>query len=336
MKRFLILTCLLLSAGFESKIHAQKASKKPIPLILDTDIGPDYDDVGAMALLHALADQGEVHPLAVISCNKNDLVVPTIDVLNTYFGRPDLPAGAPKGKAVTDGAWQKWPEMLVAKYPHRLKSTANAPDAVYTYRQVLARQPDQSVTLVTIGFLTNLADLLNSKPDQLSKLSGQELVKQKVKHLVAMAGEFPKGREFNVYKDSLASEQVFSRWPTPIIFSGFEIGKEIKTGLRLVADSSLNGPVKDVYALCLPKAQSDYAGRMSWDQTAVLVAVRGVAPYYGLRRGRIQLQGGNNTWQDDPKGPHTYLTEAMPVAQVTELIETLMRHQPVNRKNVSR
>jgi inosine-uridine nucleoside N-ribohydrolase len=336
MKRLLILVFFLIWVGSESTIQAQSTAKKPVPFILDTDIGPDYDDVGAIAVLHALADRGEVQPLAVISCNKHELVVPTIDVLNTYFGRPNLPTGAPKGKAVNEGAWQKWPEMLVAKYPHQLKSTAEAPDAVQTYRQILARQPNQSVTIVTIGFLTNLADLLNSKPDQLSKLSGRELVQQKVKHLVAMAGGFPKGREFNVYKDSVASEQVFSHWPTPIIFSGFEIGEKIKTGLRLVADSSLNSPVKDVFALCMPKTKSDHEGRMSWDQTAVLVAVRGTTPYYGLRRGRIQLNGGNNTWQADPQGSHAYLTEAMPVPQVTELIEALMRHQPANRKKISR
>lgn len=35
------------------------AQQQPKRIILDTDIGPDYDDVGAMAILHALADKGE-------------------------------------------------------------------------------------------------------------------------------------------------------------------------------------------------------------------------------------------------------------------------------------
>lgn len=307
-------------------LSLKTVAQQPVPLILDTDIGPDYDDVGAMAVLHALADRGEVRPLAVISCNKHELVVPTIDVLNTWFGRPNLPTGAPKGPGVTDGAWQKWPEMLVAKYPHRIRSTAEAPDAVATYRQILARQPDRSVTIVTIGFLTNLADLLESKPDQFSKLTGRQLVEKKVKHLVSMAGLFPKGREFNVYKDSLAAERAFNQWPTPVILSGFEIGREVKTGPRLLADATLQSPVKDVFALCMPRAKEDRNGRMSWDQTAVLVAIRGAAPYYTLRRGRMTVNGGTNGWQDDPGGPHAYLVEAMPVAQVTEVIEKLMMH----------
>jgi hypothetical protein len=29
------------------------------PVIFDTDMGPDYDDVGAIALLHAFADSGK-------------------------------------------------------------------------------------------------------------------------------------------------------------------------------------------------------------------------------------------------------------------------------------
>ncbi|WP_421827053.1 nucleoside hydrolase [Larkinella sp.] len=324
MKSFLFL-CFL---AFATLSFAQNRPKPPVSIILDTDIGPDYDDVGAMAVLHALADRGEARPLAVIASNKHELVVPVIDVLNTYFGRPNLPTGVTKGPGVVDGAWQKWPEMLVATYPHKIRSSDDAPDAVTTYRQLLAKQPNGSVTIVTVGFLTNMANLLDSKPDRFSKLGGKELVKQKVKELVSMAGAFPKGREFNVYKDSVASEKAFANWPTPVIFSGFEIGKEIKTGPRLVANPSLKSPVKDVFTLCMPKARQDNDGRMSWDQTAVLVAVRGVEPYYGLKRGRFLITGGNNSWQDDPNGPHYYLTEKMPVPQVTEEIETLMMHQP--------
>ena len=324
MKPFLTL-CLL---AFTLVCSAQSRSKPPVSIILDTDIGPDYDDVGAIAVLHALADRGEARPLAVIACNKHELVVPTIDVLNTYFGRPNLPTGVSKGPAVVDGAWQKWPEMLVNTYPHKIRSSADAPDAVTTYRQLLAKSRDRSVTIVTVGFLTNMADLLDSKPDRYSKLGGKELVKQKVKEMVSMAGAFPKGREFNVFKDSVAAEKAFANWPTPIIFSGFEIGKQVKTGLRVVANETLKSPVKDVYALCMPKSRQDNDGRMSWDQTAVLVAIRGVEPYYGLKRGRFVINGGNNAWQDDPNGSHYYLTEKMPVSKVTELIETLMMHQP--------
>ena len=66
---------------------------------------------------------------------------------------------------------------------------------------------------------------------------------------------------------------------------------------------------------------------MSWDQTAVLVAIRGIQPYFGVKRGKIVMDGGNNSWQDDPMGPHAYLTPNMPVEQLTALIEGLMMWQ---------
>ncbi|WP_138480839.1 nucleoside hydrolase [Dyadobacter bucti] len=308
-----------------SGVYAQTGGRQVKSIILDTDIGPDYDDVGAMAVMHALADRGEARPLAVIASNKNELVVPTIEILNTFFGRPELPTGAPKGEAAPSfGATQKWPEMLVEKYPHKIRKTSDAPAAVETYRKVLAKQPDQSVTIITIGFLTNLADLLDSEPDAISPLSGVNLVRKKVQQLVSMAGGFPSGWEYNVRIDSVASEKVFSQWPTEILFSGFEIGNNIKTGLKIIADEKLQSPVKEVYALSIPKSKGDADGRMSWDQTAVLVGIRGVQPYFGLKRGKIIIEGGSNKWQDDPMGPHAYLTESMPVAPLTSLIEGLM------------
>lgn len=323
MKFFLLFSLSLLTSHF---IVAQITNKQAVSLILDTDIGPDYDDVGAIAVMHALADRGEVKPLAVISSNKNGLTVPVIDVLNTYFGRPDLPSGVPKGvHAPNFGATQKWPEMLVEKYPHKIKDAADAPDAVQVYREILAKQPDQSVTIVTIGFLTNLANLLESEPDHISPLNGDLLVRKKVKLLVSMAGTFPQGEEYNVKMDSLASKKVFTDWPSQIIFSGFEIGNEIKTGLKVIANEQLSSPVKDVYKLSMPLSEVDSKGRMSWDQTAVLVAIRGNLPYFGMKRGRIALEGAKNTWRDDPMGPHAYLTESMSFSNLSFLIEALMQ-----------
>lgn len=324
-----LVTCGLLSGCLITGCRpSETPDSGPVRIIMDTDIGPDYDDVGAMAVLHALADSGYAEPLAVISCNKNELTVPVIDVINTYFGRANLPTGAPKSEQAPDmKAPQGWPELLVEKYPHTIRSTADAPDAVSVYRRVLAAQPDTSVTIVTVGFMTNLSALLDSGPDAESPLSGKELVAKKVRKLVSMAGKFPEGREFNVYIDSTAAEKVFSQWPSEVIFSGFEIGQKVITGLSLVNSESVDTPVKAAFAKALPYWKSDSLGRNSWDQTAVLVAIKGADPYYSLKRGRFISKGGNNSWADDPNGRHAYLTEKMPVQQVTDTIEKLMHHQ---------
>ncbi|GAA4432901.1 hypothetical protein GCM10023091_05740 [Ravibacter arvi] len=319
---------LLNACGPSSNSSAAKETPSAVPVILDTDIGPDYDDVGAMAVLHALADSGYAMPVAVVASNANEFTVPVIDVLNTYFGRPHLPTGGPKSAGAPNmTSPQGWPQLLVEKYPHQAQPGAEVPDATRTYREVLALQPDTSVTIITVGFLTNLANLLESPPDAASPLSGKELIGKKVKRLVSMAGKFPEGREYNVFVDSTASEKVFGQWPTEIIFSGFEIGRDVITGLPLINDATVDSPVKAAYAKAIAFSKSDSAGRNSWDQTAVLVAIKGASPYYDLQKGRYVAKGGNNSWVNDPAGPHAYLVPRMPVPQVTALIEALMHHQ---------
>src|SRR5699024_5689443 len=193
-------------------------------IILDTDIGPDFDDVGAFAVLYALADKGEAKILATVASNRYPKIAEVIDALNTYFNRPDIPIGVPKGPSVELKDIRGWVNAIVAKYPHSITSNSDVPGSVNIYRKVLSRQPDHSVTIVTIGFFTNLANLLQSGPDKYSKLGGKELVNKKVKKLVSMAGQFPSGKEFNVYNDIPSANYVFENWPTPIIFDGFKIG----------------------------------------------------------------------------------------------------------------
>ncbi|MBO0937002.1 nucleoside hydrolase [Fibrella sp. HMF5335] len=317
--RYLILLLLLAT----SPVFAQH--EPPVRVIFDTDMGPDYDDVGAITMLHHYADAGKAEILATVASSKYPRVGPVLSVLNTYLGRPNIPIGVPKGWAVTDADKQHWSDTLVARYPHALKSNDDAPDAVALYRQILAKQPDRSVTVLTVGFLTNLANLLNSKPDQYSKLTGRELVIQKVRNLVSMAGKFPSGYEYNVMRDSTASKTVYTQWPTPMLLSGFEIGEAIKTGLPLARNTAIkNSPIRDVFRISIPLDPNDKAGRMSWDQTAVLVAIEGPEPYYSTQQGRLVMgPGGSNTWDSTGKG-HAHLVVKRPPADVQALINGMM------------
>jgi len=335
MKKSLFLMglfALLISCkGNVSKNIPQTDKPQPVNLILDTDLGPDYDDVGAMALMHALADSGQVNILATLSSNHDERVIPCIEVLNTYFNRPDIPVGAPKsepGASLTTWHKTKWTDELPANYPHHTAKTSDAPDALKVYRKILSEQPDTSVVICTIGFFSNLRDLLQSGADEYSNLSGKELVAKKVKRLVSMAGLFPEGKEFNVYCDVPASKVVAEEWPTEIVFSGFEIGNVILTGKKLVQMNVENSPVKDAYALCF--AEGDPEGRMSWDHTAVLVAIKGYEPYFDVERGTFHVvdDEGTNNWVANPNGRDLRLIEKMPPTEVASLIENYMMHQP--------
>jgi inosine-uridine nucleoside N-ribohydrolase len=260
-------------------------------------------------------------------------VAATLNVFNTYFNRPNIPIGVPKGKALDIGAWQKWDSLVVANYPHAIQSNEEAMDAVALYRKILAAQPDHSVTVVTVGFLTNLANLLQSPADQYSRLNGTDLVKKKVKQLVCMAGWFPAGKEFNVHKDSAASKTVFTQWPGTIILTGFEVGVEILSGLPLINNNAIQkSPVKDAFARSIPMSKQDINGRMSWDETAVLIAIRGWKRYYTAQSGRFVIHDdGSNTWDANGKG-HFYVVKKMPVHEMAALINQLIMHQPMTRR----
>ncbi|MBQ8047332.1 MAG: nucleoside hydrolase [Prevotella sp.] len=321
----------VLAACSDSKQkEAENLNNERVNLILDTDLGPDYDDVGAMAVMHVLADSGQVNILAVMSSNHNEQVIPCIDVINTYYGRPDIPLGAPKsdgGVYDGDGHNPSWAQLLVEKYPHKALSTSDAEDAVKLYRRILGQAEDRSVVICTVGFFTNMRDLLQSEPDEFSELNGRQLVGKKVKRLVSMAGGFPEGREYNVWKDASASYEAINNWPTEIIFSGWEIGDPIRTGLKVSQTSGDQNPIKDVYAIALP--QDNPEGRQSWDLTAVLVAIKGAAPFFGVERGTISVkEDGSNTWTEEENGRHYRLVETNAPEAIAEILDNYLLEAP--------
>ncbi|ADI13288.1 nucleoside hydrolase [Truepera radiovictrix] len=174
---------------------SQSVAARGVPVIFDTDLGIDVDDAGALAVLHALADRGEARLLATIANVNDPYAAAALGAINTFYGRPDVPVGRnPRPQyAVATPYWRtfapRFVKDLAERFPH---NTAPNPEAaVAVYRRVLAAQPDSSVTLIAVGFLQNLADLLASSPDRYSGLSGEALVRRKVRQLVVMAGTHP-------------------------------------------------------------------------------------------------------------------------------------------------
>ena len=300
-----------------------------VRLIFDTDMMGDVDDVGTVAVLHALADQGEVRILAMGLSGKNPWSPLCLDALNTYYGRPDVPIGVVRGPAFDRKS--KYAETIAKEFPHNLKSADDAPDAARLYRKVLADQANRSVVMVSVGQVTNLRNLLKCGSDEYSDLGGVELVKQKVKTWVCMGGKFPEGREANLIHDGPAAAYAVEHWPTPIIFSGWEIGNEIMTGAGL-RQAPQRTPVRRAYEL--------YNGlnhRQSWDQTAVLYAVRGLSggldDYWDLEtQGHLHVnEDGSNVWRSSPDRPHAYLVRKMDPEKIAAVIEGLMLRPPLTR-----
>ncbi|GLR19465.1 nucleoside hydrolase [Portibacter lacus] len=295
-------------------------------------MGPDYDDVGAIAILHALEANGECEILATVASDAHPDIAPTIEVFNTYFGRKDIPIGIAPSSAPNFTAGNNWNEKLIDKFQPEIKNKTY-PDAVDVYRKVLSEQPDQSVTIVSVGFISNLAALLDSEPDDYSDLNGLELVEKKVKKWVAMAGSFPEGKEFNVFKDAPASYSTFQNWPTPILFSGFEIGSKIMTGNKVAKEKNINKacPIQWAYEYNLKTyAKKEVKNRASWDQTAVLCAVRNPSDYFYVNGPGAFLieENGSNNWDPDTDNQHTFLVHKYPYQVIADEIESLMLYKP--------
>ena len=295
----------------------------PVRIIFDTDIMGDVDDVGAVAVLHALADAGEAEILAMGVSSAHAASPLCLSALNTYFGRPDIPIGVLKG-----AGWEKesrYVRQVADEFPRRLASAGAAPDAVELYRRVLAGQPDGSVVFISVGMLTNVRNLLASPADQLAPWDGRELVRRKVRQWVCMGGAFPQGHEYNVFKDAPASAFAVSNWPGPVVFSGYEIGDHIRTGAGAAALPT-NSPVRRAYQL-----YNGLKNRQSWDQSAVLYAVHGAGGLWDLQQGgRVEVDptSGSNRWVSAAGGAHAYLREKAAPDQVARTIEELMLRQP--------
>lgn len=322
-------------------------------IIFDTDMYGDYDDVGALALLHDYADRGQVEILATISCtvgDTNNKSVAVCEILNAFYGRPGIPVGVSKAaNAVGRDHREKNQRRgfgLCEKYAEWIRHPAadDAEDAVRVYRRLLAAAEDRSVTIVSVGFLTNLAELLKSSADEFSSLDGKALVARKVKKWVAMACAYPQGRECNSMWDAPASKIVLDEWPTPAYFTDYTYGSKVHTG-RILAESALkDNPVADAFRHCLkPRTQlqnppptwdDTVDGHPSWDQTAILLAVEDPERLFGLERGCYRMVGddGTNTWTDDPQGRHVRIVEKVPYAEIGRMIDLKMMTAGLERQ----
>lgn len=296
---------------------------KPINVIVDTDIGPDCDDVTAVCLLNALQNQGRVKILAAMCCTSCPWGAPCIDALDTYYGHPDIPVGTLKDPGFLAGA--TYNKEVALNFPHRLRIGADAPDATVLYRKILAKQPDHSVVVISIGPLRNLRHLLQSPPDRFSSLNGEELVAKKVKLLSCMGGKYPEGGEWNFQMDGASAQYVLAHWHTPMQFDGYEIGAKIFTGAKVFEGT----PVYDPFCMALANYPGvGYDGdRSSWDPTNALAASLGAAPLWSeVKTGRnIVAPDGSDRWdQDSVDHQQSYLVSKMSDAAVSRAIESIL------------
>ena len=352
MKRlFVVLGCVILLAGVVTGVfmyvfdRAEPAEAEPIEwqegvkldrkykFILDTDIGPDVDDAAALYIANLCVNRGDAELLCVTHCTSSPYGVGAIRAINNWCGHPDIPVGTLK----TDGflhseEHEKYNKALANLLP---VSDWLADDAVAVMRKALAEQEDGSVDIVAVGPLVNIAALLNSEPDDISPLSGRELIEQKVHALYLMAGCFdpeapspwvpdhaPMGKapEWNVLMDVPAATDVVKKWPTPVVFGGAEIGNWVIT----LKDTSIlpeDSPVRLAYDL-----YTQGAGRQSWDPLVVYFAMDPACNCIRLSEpGNVSIfEDGYMEFTPDADGNRYIMSLAYDADEVARILDNYM------------
>lgn len=321
MQRPLLILCVFLGAVRGGLVPAAE----PVKILFDTDMATDCDDAGAMAVLHTLADRRECEILATVASVSDPNALATVDAINRYRGRPDLPLGWVKGGGVRMPS--KFTGHIAREFPHRPVSDAEFPDAVDVYREILTSQPDRSVILVTVGYLTNVSRLLRSS-------GGTELVRAKVAKWICMGGNFigdpPKDDltlgNVNFQRDASSAHHAIHHWPGEIVFAGREVCS-VPSGLAIGAaltNTPKDNPVRRAYEHYFGGTARD---RHVADLAAVLCAVRGAADCWDLSApGRMDLREDMTfAWIPDPAGRQRHLLKKSGNdRQVERVLETLL------------
>lgn len=298
---------------------AHATTLRTTPVLLDTDMGNDIDDALALTMLHALQRRGECELIGISLSKDNPWAAPYTRLVNIRCGNAGVPVGRiSAGPSPDEGNFiRQITQSCPAGTP--LTDKAQYEESVPMLRRLLASQEDGSVVIITIGFFTNLARLLDSPADAISPLHGHTLLARKVKSVCSMAANFrptPEqssgpdsgNPEFNIRTDISAARHFITHCPRPIDFSGFEIGIELlfpSTRIEEILAVEPSNPVASAYAayVALPH------DRPCWDQTAVLQAVRPSEHYFDLSQpGHVHIDDqGHSIFQPKTNGPHRHL-----------------------------
>ena len=323
MKNLLFALLILLSA----------CSQPEMPrIIFDTDFGGDADDLGALAMLNNFVNKEECELMAVMCWNVEPYAVAAISAVNTFYGNPDIPIGTRKDK----GEYIDWMhgKVLADNFPYQVDAES-APETTELYRKLLVESKDHEVVIVTVGPLSNILRLINSEPDDISPLTGLQLIEQKVKEFVIMGGQYPTGEQEWNFDGNMkgVTKYVLEKLTVPITFSGYELGVNLKTG-EIFNEIDKNSPLYKGFmhfSKYCPWLNDQYEGKIydnaTYDQTAVLYAVRnGVGDYWSrVEDGYCVADStGGNTWKTATGTNHAYLKLIREQEDMATVIENFM------------
>lgn len=272
------------------------AEAAPQRIIVDTDMGFDVDDVGAVCLANSLHVAGLAKVLAVVHNTGCTLGIGGVSAINHFYGNEDIILGAWKGHYGNncdehyEGTFgqNQYLATVIAKTGGPIKNASMVMTGTEAYRKALAASPDGSVNVASIGMPTNLKDLLNTMADQYSPLSGVDLVAKKVGKVVFMDGDYnfgcAGGNIGPAYDCEGGAKAILERMPPNVrmVFSNKGSNPPIYTGQGMQQSHPESSPCREAYQhwCCNPNGEDGTHGRLSWDPIAVMIAALDVGSVY--------------------------------------------------------
>jgi inosine-uridine nucleoside N-ribohydrolase len=290
---------------------------EPVPetplVVFDSDMGPDVDDVVALAVLHTYQRLGLVEIAAVTVSRPSEAGVRFADAVNTFYGYPDIPLGMYRGEMeIIDDRYNF--TSAVSDFPHDVDAAA-VPDGSAVMRQVLADAAavGREVIVVQVGFSGNVSDLLDSAGDEISPLAGVDLVQSAQPLLSVMAGSIEYGIvEYNVEHNISAARNLMAKWPAPMAVSPFELGNSVLYPYSSIqSDYVEDHPLRAAYEfkdLSWHEDAPPFYNMRSWDVTSVMHAVEPEADYFLVSQpGTFSVAGDGRTSFAVGEGRHVVL-----------------------------
>ena len=287
-------------------------SVKPRKVIIDTDIGPDCDDAGAIAILCLAAQKYGFEIAAAVNCTSNPFGDGCTDAIVRFAGTDGVRLGRFMSREFLS-EHRSYNEPVAKTYSAGFRNgNLRVENSADVYRDVLSGSEDDGVVVITIGQMNAFAEIVSAEP---------ELCAKKLHCLVSMAGSRTETMaEYNIVCDAAAAETVFSKLEAPIILSPFEVGASVVTGFS--KDDEGRDPVRDSYRYYTKAAMR----RNSWDLTAVQFAVEGCGKFYGLSETyRVKvLENGCFSMDRSPDGKVRFMEKKTSDRELEKYIDGLL------------
>ena len=234
------------------------------PVILDMDFSSDVDDACALRLAINADVVGEISLKAVTMSVKepNDLNLKAADGILDYQHLKNVKLGYTESGVYDESPyWEVCSMYSDGQY--------EVDTAVRTWRSVIA-ESDRNVDIVTTGYLMNLEAFCKSQPDDISDMSGMEMLEEKVGNIYITGGTWTTGFDNNFYffqETRQSMDWLLHNVTRPMFFITNDTGGPVIVGSRVTREYPDDPVSKALLAF------GTDSGRFGWDPMVMYICM---------------------------------------------------------------